>query len=312
MFAFEQQRLAEDVSSDAAGLAASFSQTGPSQIGASPLDPSWSAELTATAVAEAACTPKGRRAAAARRLAETIERALVPRLAMAHGSGHGLPPRDARPELIAAIEPLVALLIRDDAVGVDTLLQGLRGSGAPLQAICLDLLAGAARRLGEMWEEDVCDFATVTIGLVLLQRAMHDLHPPAAQHTDPRREALLAAAPGEQHVFGLAMVGEFLRDAGWQVCDGVGASRAELVSLVRRRWFCLVALTASDETRLEPLAATIRALRTGSCHAGLGVIVGGRIFERQGGAVLRVGADAMSADARTAVAQAERLLARAG
>lgn len=246
------------------------------------------------------------------RLALAIEAAIVPRLVMAHGVASDAAQRSADPSLEAAVPALVALLLEDDADAAMALLLRLRTGGAGIDAVCLDLLAPAARRLGTLWAEDDCDFATVTVAVARLRRAMHVLGPRSAAHpvVDAGRVALLAASPGEQHVFGIAMVGEFLVRAGWDVRDAIGLPQPELVRTVRQGWFAVAALSASSERQLDPLAGTIAAIRAASRHRAIRVMVGGQIFIEQPALALRVGADATASDARMAVRQAERLLAR--
>ena len=60
------------------------------------------------------------------------------------------------------------ILTRSEAQALDCI-ESMRIKGAPIESIYLDLLAPAARYLGEMWEEDLCDFTDVTIGLGRLQ-----------------------------------------------------------------------------------------------------------------------------------------------
>lgn len=320
MVAFEQQRISDDATMEPALLATSVTAPADAAV-ARPLLRNGRSE--AAFVAATAARLNGRMAEVApaplsgRRLAEAIECALVPRLLNAHGAGSGVTARMPDAMLTAEVDAFIILLLADgEEHGETGALARLQARGATVEALCLDLLAPAARRLGEMWEDDVCDFATVTLGLSRLHRALHELHPVCAPGrmslpVHPLRVAVLAAAPGEQHVFGIAMVGEFLRSAGWEVHDAIGLPQGELAALVRHHWFAVAALSTSRESGLEALAGTVRALRAASCHRAIGVLVGGRIFTEQPGAVTRVGADATASDARSAIAQAERLLARA-
>jgi methanogenic corrinoid protein MtbC1 len=301
MDAFEPQHVSEDTAGDTATL--NLPQAEPDfRFGRQ-------AGMQARGFPAARTLPPGGR------LAEAIEAALVPRLVLAHGVPPGPIVRAGDPALRAEAEGFAALLIADDdACGAMAMLHRLRAGGTSVEALCLDMLAPAARRLGAMWEEDDCDFATVTLGLSRLHRALHELspdHASVALPPDPRRTAVLAVTPGEQHVFGLSMVGEFLRRAGWEVSDAIGASQAELTQVVRRGWFAVAALSTSRESGLDPLAATITAIRAASRHREIAVLVGGHPFADQPGNTLRVGADATASDARAAVTQAERLLARA-
>ena len=247
----------------------------------------------------------------ANHLAAAIEATIVPRLVMAHGTASDDVVHDADPALAASVPALVVLLLEDDADAAMAMLLRLRAGGSGIEAICLDLLAPAARRLGSLWTEDDCDFATVTLAVARLRRAMHELAPLATARAamDARRTALIAAAPGEQHVFGIAMVGDFLRRAGWDVLDAIGLEQAQLVRTVRQGWFAVAALSASGERQLDALAISISAIRAASRHRAIRVMVGGQIFTDQPALALRVGADATASDARMAVRQAERLVA---
>lgn len=47
--------------------------------------------------------------------------------------------------------------------------------GASLETIFLNLFSPAAKYLGKLWEEDICDFADVTIALCRLQQLLREL-----------------------------------------------------------------------------------------------------------------------------------------
>jgi methanogenic corrinoid protein MtbC1 len=188
----------------------------------------------------------------------------------------------------------------------------LQASGMPLDRIYLDLLAPAARRLGVLWLQDECGFTEVTLGLGLLHRVLHTLR--ADQQVefrgrDPRRSILLATAPGEQHSFGLTMVAEFFRRAGWEVTIEIGRSAAELLDLARGEWFGILALSVSTDEHLDGLGGLLRQLRRASANPDIGVMVGGPVFDADPGLAALVGADIGGGEAAQAVLQAEGLLA---
>lgn len=264
------------------------------------------APVRAPAPAFALPTPGGR-------IADAIEAALFPRLVMLLGDRSAAVPQRVDATLASLIDPFAACLIADDeAASANALLRQLHGRGTSLETICLEVMAPAARRLGILWETDDCDFALVTLGLNRLHRLMHELdaRPSAiAAPVDPDRVALLAVAQGEQHIFGVAMVGDFLRRAGWEIHDAVGAQCAEITEIVRRMRISVVALSCSTQGGLPGLAGRIAAIREASRNRDIAILVGGLAFEHAPEAAIRVGADAMAHDARAAVFQAERLLA---
>jgi methanogenic corrinoid protein MtbC1 len=255
-------------------------------------------------------------------LVRTIEGEIIPRLMLAHAargqefvSASGALARQIEPEQVDA---LVRAVMAEDTAAALLLVRSLLSAGVSLEAIYLDLLSPAARRAGEMWDADLCSFTEVTIGLWRLQEVMHEVGmanaiPPRT--AEPPHRVLLRQTPGELHSFGLNMVAEFFRRAGWQVHDDSTEAGTDPVANVRGRWFDVVGLSLSGERHLDVLATTIHAIRKASRNRGVGVMVGGPLFVEHPDWVARVGADTTANDGRQAVLQAHsmiRLLARCG
>jgi methanogenic corrinoid protein MtbC1 len=253
------------------------------------------------------------RARRSSRLARMIESEVVPRLVLAgRAAGGGAAGRGEvapGPEDVVA---LVGLVTADDAAAAPAYVEALRVRGVPLERLYLDLFAVVARRLGQLWTEDLCSFADVTVGLARLQGLVREYSPaflPSVETHDPRRSALLVPVPGEQHTFGIVMVAEFFLRAGWEIhCDPM-ISMEELSSTVSSRWFAVAGITAGNDDRLDGVAALIRRVRRESLNRGIGVMVGGRVFAENPELAGLVGADATATDGRQAALQAETLLA---
>lgn len=255
-------------------------------------------------------------------LVRTIEGEIIPRLMLAHAargqalvSASGVPARQVEPE---HVDTLLRAVMAEDTAAALLLVRSLASSGLSLEAIYLDLLSAAARKAGEMWEADLCSFTDVTIGLWRLQEVMHEVGmanaiPPRT--AEPPHRVLLRQTPGEQHRFGLNMVAEFFRRAGWQVHDDSTEAGTDPIANVRGRWFDVVGLSLSGERHLDVLATTIHAIRKASRNRGVGIMVGGPLFVEHPDWVARVGADTTANDGRQAVLQAHSmigLLARCG
>jgi methanogenic corrinoid protein MtbC1 len=118
----------------------------------------------------------------------------------------------------------------------------------------------------------------------------------------------LLPVPGDQHTFGAVIVAEFFRRAGWDVWDDPGASKEEILRIVRSEWFSVVGLSVSCEQHLEGLGSVIRAIRRASRNPSIGVMVGGLPFIDRPERVALVGADATAADGRQATLQAQNLI----
>ncbi|MEO3471059.1 cobalamin B12-binding domain-containing protein [Roseomonas sp. CAU 1739] len=248
-------------------------------------------------------------------LAKTIERDVIPRLVLAHRAAPAAPYIDRSPSPLPTSEDiatLTALAIRSELKDVEAFVDGIQAAGIPLDRIYLDLLAPVARRLGEMWEADECDFATVTMGLAALQQVVLNSgrrFTQAPQRPREGRRAVLAPTPGETHTFGLVIVAEFFRRAGWEVWSGNGASLPEIVAKVRGEPFAIAAFSLASEDHLAALANLIHRVRRASLNRGIGILVGGAIFAERPGLVSDIGADATAADGEEATLQAETLLA---
>jgi methanogenic corrinoid protein MtbC1 len=247
-------------------------------------------------------------------LARALESEVIPRLVLSRHAG-GEPAYRSNPDQPGPtkedVQQLTSHVVQGDLQGAAAFVGALRARDFPLERIYLELFAPVARHLGELWEADLCDFTSVTIGLCCLQQLVLDNSQAFGQRPSRRsadRRILLAPVPGEQHSFGLVMVGEFFRRQGWDVCSATGAAAGELVAMVRKQWFSIVGLSLAGECRTETLATLIRDIRRASRNPQIGVLVGGRVFTEQPELAAMVGADATSSDGQQAVLKAETLL----
>lgn len=250
--------------------------------------------------------------AAGLRLARAVEGEVLPRLLLGHREA---PARVASPGAWTA-SPGQIVELAGCAVGhaeaTADYVASMRASGAGVEAVYLDLLGPAAHHLGDLWVDDRLSFVDVTIGLLRLHQVLRALAPEfraEAAAERPGRRALLVPAPGEQHSFGLAMVTEFFRRAGWGVWSGTPNSADQLLALVRGEWFGVIGFSVACGDRLEALSACIRRVRAASRNPAVGVMVGGPMFLRHPDLATAVGADATATDGRHAAFQAEGLLA---
>jgi methanogenic corrinoid protein MtbC1 len=249
-------------------------------------------------------------------LARALETEVIPRLLLsrqeASEPAHILEASQLGPTA-EDVESVTRLAMQGDLAGATAFLRGLCARGVPLERIYLQLLAPVARHLGELWSADRCDFATVTIGLCCLQQLVlensQSFGPRPGRHGSVERRILLAPVPGEQHSFGLLMVGEFFRRQGWDVSSGTGASVRELVAMLRKQWFGMVGFSLACDSRLDILSALIRDIRRTSRNPRIGILVGGKAFIDCPELAALVGADATATDGQQAVLKAETLLA---
>jgi MerR family transcriptional regulator, light-induced transcriptional regulator len=250
-------------------------------------------------------------------LVRTIEAEIIPRLMLAHRSGVAPIDPAAMPCVAPSAEDAIELariVLDQEASVAGRYIEAFRAEGVPLDTVYLDLLAPAARHLGEMWEADLCDFTQVTVGLWRLQQVMYDLSPDFqndAEYGVNSRRAMLVPAPGSQHTLGLFMVAEFFRRAGWDVWGEPSATTPDLLEAVRSEWFDVIGISVGAEFQIEGLSSVILSLRRASRNPGVRVMLGGPVASQHPELHLRLGADATAFDAQQALLVAESLLGTA-
>ena len=85
-------------------------------------------------------------------------------------------------------------------------------------ATATGLAADAARLAGNWWESDRCSFLDVTIAVAEIQRGLRRLEVSQGRGTVAAHgRILLSTGPDAQHTFGLVLVAERLRHAGWLI-----------------------------------------------------------------------------------------------
>ena len=241
----------------------------------------------------------------------TIKAQIVPRIVLALRRAPAPTTTEGATQSATAIELFAALTLGKDDEAALVYVDELLAKGSTVESIFLDLLAPAARHLGTLWESDAADFAKVTLGVGRLQLIMRRLSDRFADEQEPihvNESVLLTIIPGEQHSFGLSMVAEFFRRAGWNLCTGPFSSHQELTSLVHEHWFDIVGFSVSSDRRLDELKQDIRDIRRDSRNRNVGIIIGGPMVVAQPDLVATMGADMMSADATTAPQQAHGLV----
>ena len=245
-------------------------------------------------------------------LAHTIEAEIIPRLMLAHSTvdpraltgrvdQHALAPAD--------IAQFSAVICSADLAGARALVEQLQAREVPVETILLSLLAPTAKLLGEMWEEDDADFALVTIALCCLQQVLRDIS--GTFNSDPFNaiknddghiyRALLAPAPGEQHIFSVLLVDEFFRRAQWDVWTMPAATESELLDVLKREHFDMAGLSMTCDAWLPQLEALIKRMRACSLNRDLVIMVGGRPFVERPELATQIGADATASDGLVAV-----------
>ena len=200
-----------------------------------------------------------------------------------------------------AVCVFVDRLMADDAGQINMMAADV-AAGPGGRLAMLDFFIAATQQMGAMWEQDLCDFTTLTLAVYRLTRIIASTSPTAAG-ADGRR-ILLFAAPGEPHGFGLAIVAEVFREDGWSVSRLSSAKRRQLTALVKDEWFDVIGVSITLESCLHGLPSCIREICRASCNPAPLVMVGGGAVVTHPERLRFLGADATAANAPDALRRA--------
>ncbi len=184
------------------------------------------------------------------------------------------------PELLASL-----LADGDDELAAWALRQAM--TEASRVEVYGGLLAEAMQLVGERWESGQWSVAEEHLASQTLLRALERIRPELGPESRIGPLAVLAAVAGEQHMIGLVLLDQVLRERGWTVANlGADVPAADLGRFVRRNEARLVAITASDPARIGVVNATVAAVREASQAAHperrVPILLGGRLAGQPG------------------------------
>ena len=235
-----------------------------------------------------------------RQLRSMLETEIIPRLMLAH---RDQPFTSIDAESVnddvqlgeAVTEAFALILIKGDHEQADRFIDGLLHQGLDVEAVFMDLIAPAARLLGDYWLDDRATFAQVTVGLGKLQQVVQALgYNPSQGYGDytQSRTILLSSCPGEQQTLSLFMTEELFSRAGWRCILEPSTQGDELENIVASQWFDVIGLTLSSEDGAEAAASFIKGLRRASRNRSVFIVVGGLAFVENPQLAVVLGADA--------------------
>ncbi|WP_438956042.1 cobalamin B12-binding domain-containing protein [Cognatiyoonia sp.] len=213
-----------------------------------------------------------------------------------------LPPDHAPTE--AEIMALCEALLSKDEIAADRIILAARRDGVSPEMLNLGYVAGAARMLGEMWDDDRVSFVEVTIASGRLYRIIRGLRHVVDETVSlpgPDRNVLFALVPDESHTLGIEIATEVFRREGWEAEMLVGETHDAIVAVTQQRRFRSIVLVAHSEHMLANLISLVLAVRITQPLAY--VVVAGKIVDVVKDVTTLVGADDVIPDMESAVAR---------
>jgi MerR family transcriptional regulator, light-induced transcriptional regulator len=211
----------------------------------------------------------------------TIEEQIVPKLVLSQGvpSVAALCADERPPPNEAEIEDFTRLAANGDVMQLLSFIETMATQGVSLDVILLQLLAPAARLLGEQWADDTRSYVEVTVGLSTIQQVVHMLSPSYAPTDLPQRGFVVLTSPqGEQHTLGLYIVAELVRRAGWSTQATPDLPTMDLVALVKTRRVDAVGISVSNYDLVERVPQLVTRIRQASMNPSITIMLGGSLL----------------------------------
>lgn len=230
----------------------------------------------------------------------TLAREVISRMAEQHRGQRAT--AASRAELLAD-----ALMSPDEAAALRLVTRQL-AAGTAVETVYLGDLAGAARLLGRMWDEDRLSSAQVNIAAARIYAIMRGISSRLLPPTWPDgRHAVFATVPGEGHALGVSMAADLFRRDGWLIDLKVGRSHDDLLVELAQTDFGILGLSATTPAVLPGLTRLVAAVRIAAPHAL--IILCGQLARVDPGLCRRLDVDAVTDDMAEARSRMESHLA---
>lgn len=239
------------------------------------------------------------------KIGSLVDQAIIPRLMLANRQASTASTADraaSLKELGLLVEDFARLSYKQDLETCIGYVNLLRERGHNLEDIMIHLIAPTARQLGSWWEADTIDFVDVTIGTSRLQQMIWRWSPRANPNTVAgERTALFLPTPGDQHTFGIVILSELFKKAGWAVTLGNSLEPAEVEELLTTRQWDIVGYSIANNRLIDTLRSAIERTRAEIGDGPTRIIVGGNSIAYSSIAAAELGADFVAKDATEAL-----------
>lgn len=201
----------------------------------------------------------------------------------------------------AVLQYLEAIL-KGDRAAAEAIIANSRQAGASIPEIYEQILAPAQHRLGWMWHRGEISVADEHFGSATTQSAMSQLRTYFQRSPCKGRRVVATSTPGDLHEIGLRMVADLFEIDGWDVVYlGANTPIDDVVELLERRKFDLLALSVSTALTLRDAGEMIEAIRGTTGTAQTKVLIGGPPFKLVPELWRELGADGCAMSATEAI-----------
>ncbi len=199
---------------------------------------------------------------------------------VAHSTKETLPISDWR-------EIYFQAMMKGDEDGAVALVNVLLAQRLPMETIYIAVFQWGINRIGELYQKGLTDEAHEHMASAITERMMARVaHFYAPVMRTPYR-AVLGCVPGNWHAMGLRMLGDGLRNMGWDtVFLGANVPIPSFLTMVETMWPDMVVISCAMEEQMEAtreLLAQLDGLRqsreAGTRHDGFLLVAGGHYIQ---------------------------------
>ncbi len=218
---------------------------------------------------------------------------------------HGRPGRPEKGRYEQEIGQYLDSLLRSDTKGAMALVAEYINAGLPLGDICVDIIAEAMRRVGDLWHGHRISVDMEHYCTSVTQMALSQLYPLIFGQKRRGKRVLVACVGSELHEIGARMVADLFEYHGWDsIYLGAAVPVEAIKSAAGEHRPDLVALSVTMPQHLPHCREAVKQLR--EQDPGIKIAVGGNAFS---GTEIWAGWDVVyTADARKLVQWAEDTL----
>ena len=190
---------------------------------------------------------------------------------------------------------LTDALISDDPAAGARYVQDLMSSGVRHKELYVVYLAGAARLLGDWWDESRVSFFDVGIATSRIHSILRKLETTSQPRVfSPLKSALFAAVPGETHMIGVKIAADVFRREGWDIDLCLGLSSDELIARVLEREHRIVGLSCSGTHSTASLRQCVKNLRVAA--PDIKILLCGKVVQCEGDDIDNLEIDEVAGD----------------
>lgn len=219
------------------------------------------------------------------RLEGVVRKEILPRLLQVHARS-----RVALSSPAAPFEILARALIDDDGSAAGDAFARLSVATSDDVWLLNEVLAPAARRLQDWWQQDACDFLSVSQGVARLRAFLAALAAPVGDEA-LAPVMLMLTPPDETHRFGAEMAADLFRREGWRVERADGDLR-----LLRKQAFDAIAVSCGCDRAAATLPSFIAKIKARTGSSRVPILLGGALFLDHPARAQNLGADFVASD----------------